>query len=291
MAHAATIARNLGAQRQGGNWRSPCPLGCGYDLVITDGKQGLLTHCFGGCAFDDIAAVLVEFGSLDDDDVDLDVPQPIASARSPEQDARRIERALRTYAEADTAGSLVPTYIHEVRGISLPLSPVLREHLQYPHRLGIRLPVMLAGVTNAGGVLTGTHATVLRHDGRGKADLGNPEYQRETRGKIKGGVIRLTEHDPERELIIGEGIESTLSAMEIYHLPGWSGISADNLKDAVELPPAVRRIVIAADNDTSGAGQRAALEAHRRWVAEGRAVRIVMPPCVGDFNDLLQEGH
>jgi hypothetical protein len=54
------------------------------------------------------------------------------------------------------------------------------------------------------------------------------------------------------------------------------------------LPPEVRRIVIAADNDASGAGQRNALAAYDRWTAEGRSVRIKIPPNTGDdFNDVL----
>ena len=54
------------------------------------------------------------------------------------------------------------------------------------------------------------------------------------------------------------------------------------------LPPEVRRIAIAADNDASGVGQRNALAAYDRWTAEGRSVRIVAPPVVGDdFNDVL----
>ena len=50
----------------------------------------------------------------------------------------------------------------------------------------------------------------------------------------------------------------------------------------------MRRIVVAADNDASGVGQRNALAAYNRWTAEGRSVRIVAPPVVGDdFNDVL----
>ena len=56
----------------------------------------------------------------------------------------------------------------------------------------------------------------------------------------------------------------------------------------MELPPDVRRIIIAADNDASGAGQRNALAAYDRRTAEGRSARIKTPPAAGtDFNDLL----
>jgi len=78
-----------------------------------------------------------------------------------------------------------------------------------------------------------------------------------------------------------------LSAMQIFGLPGWSVVYAGGLK-TVEVPPAVRRIIIAADNDISGAGQRNALAAYERWSGEGRSVQIKRPPVIGhDFNDVL----
>ena len=69
--------------------------------------------------------------------------------------------------------------------------------------------------------------------------------------------------------------------------PVWSAVFAGGLK-TTELPPDVRRIIIAADNDVSGAGQRNALAAYDRWTAEGRSVRIKTPSDIGDdFNDVL----
>ena len=66
---AAGIARQLGATRQGNNWRCACPRDCGYSLSLSDGEDGrLLAFCFGGCEFDEIMLALVEYGLLDDDD-------------------------------------------------------------------------------------------------------------------------------------------------------------------------------------------------------------------------------
>ena len=92
------------------------------------------------------------------------------------------------------------------------------------------------------------------------------------------------------ELIIAEGDRDLLSPRrELSDLPCWSAVFAGGLK-TTQLPPDVRRIVIAADNDVSGAGQRNALAAYDRWTAEGREVRIKTPPEVGDdFNDVLSK--
>ena len=55
-----------------------------------------------------------------------------------------------------------------------------------------------------------------------------------------------------------------------------------------DLPPIVRQVIILADDDFSGAGERTACSAAARWLAEGRRVRIVVPPEPGtDFNDML----
>ena len=80
---AAGIARQLGATRQGNNWRCACPRGCGYGLSFRDGAGGrLLAFCFGGCAFDDIMSALVEYGLLDDnDDDDLHVSRGVTVCR------------------------------------------------------------------------------------------------------------------------------------------------------------------------------------------------------------------
>jgi hypothetical protein len=287
VAGAASIARNLGGWREGDDWHCSCPLECSYVLSLRDSDDGkLLAHCFGGCEYDDVIASLVEYGVFDDDDTVLPRCEERASTvRSIEQDAYRIGQACGIYAEA-SAGSLVATYLHEARGLSLLPPEILKEHPHCPHRLGVRLPAMVAPVVNVDGEQNAVHCTYLRRDGTGKANLSR-QFQRECRGVVRGGAIRLALHDPQRPLIIGEGIESTLSAMQIFGLPGWSAVYAGGLK-TVELPLAVRSVVIAADNDVGGTGQRNALAARERWTDEGRAVRIVMPTASGDdFNDVL----
>ena len=284
---AAGIARRLGGQRQGNNWRCACPRDCGYSLSLSEGEDGrLLAFCFGGCEFNEIMPALVEYGLLDGADVDLGAPQGYQAAalrNDVDQRRRKIQQAREFY-----AGSAWDERIKIYLGSRLIIrtSPILRFHEQAPHRLGARLPAMIAPVVDVDGEQTGTHLTYLRRDVAGKADLAK-EFQRECRGVIHGGAIRLMEHDLGVELIIAEGIETALSAAQLFDLPCWSAVFAGGLK-TTELPPDVRRIVIAADNDVSGAGQRNALAAYDRWTAEGREVRIKTPPEVGDdFNDVL----
>ena len=246
---AAGIARQLGATRQGNNWRCACPRGCGYSLSFSDGEDGrLLAFCFGGCEFDEIMLALVEYGLLDDDDDAGDDPHVSRACRClSARYAERIAHARQIY-DSGVWDERIAVYLRS-RGIGLT-SPVLRFQEQAPHRLGARLPAMLAPVVNVTGEQIGVHLTYLRRDGGGKANLPK-EYQRECRGVIHGGAIRLAEHDPDAELVVGEGVESTFSAMQLFGLAGWSAVYAGGLK-TIELPPDVRRIIIAADNDVSG---------------------------------------
>jgi putative DNA primase/helicase len=280
---AAGIARQLGATRQGNNWRCACPRGCGYGLSFCDGADGrLLAFCFGGCAFDEIMSALVEYGLLDaDDDDDLHVSRRVTVCQR--DITERIAHARQIY-DSGTHDQRIAVYLRS-RGIHLT-SPVMRFAEQAPHRLGARLPAILAPIVDVDGEQIGVHLTYLRRDGSGKAEL-TKEYQRECRGAVHGGAIRLLPFNSDLALLVSEGVESGLAASELFGLPCWSAVYAGGLCSLV-LPPEVRHIVIAADNDKSGVGQRNALAAYDRWTAEGRSARIKTPPKTDtDFNDLL----
>jgi len=106
-------------------------------------------------------------------------------------------------------------------------------------------------------------------------------------GPIAGGAVRLGMPCAGRWLAIGEGIETTLAVVTASAMPGWAALSAGGIR-ALVLPREATHIVICADNDASGTGQRAAHDAAARWLAEGRRVRIAMPPEPGtDMADLL----
>jgi hypothetical protein len=72
--------------------------------------------------------------------------------------------------------------------------------------------------------------------------------------------------------------------------PAWAALSTSGIASLILPPlPLAATVVILADNDPSGAGERAAHTAAQRWLAERRRVRIAMPPEPGtDFNDVLR---
>ena len=78
-----------------------------------------------------------------------------------------------------------------------------------------------------------------------------------------------------------------MSIPTLRKLPAWAALSTSGLV-ALASPPVVRTVIILADHDANGAGERAARAAAAHWLAEGRRVRIAMPPAAGtDFNDVL----
>jgi hypothetical protein len=290
---AAALAGALGGKPEGeGRYRVPCP-SCGRgNLQIHDGHARLLFKCWNGCAFEDITAAFREQGTSTGGS-----RRGISEANPAEEAERRrlkMETARALYSRAEpAAGSIVETYLKS-RAITLPISPALRFMRYAPHRDGNTYPAMLAPVVDVNGEQIGVHLTFLSPDGLGKHNFDDPKLCRECRGPISGGAVRLADHDADPELLVGEGIESVLSALQLFDdmhgALAWAALSTEGLK-ALALPPGIRRIAIAADNDANNAGQDAALSAYYRWKGESRSVRLLMPPRAGDdFNDVLMRG-
>ncbi len=301
MTAAERIAKVLsGAYRSGRWWRSRCPVhgSRGGTLALRDGDRGLVVHCHAGCDRREILAELRRRGLLGG----RAAPGP--EARRDQSDARRavgdrrdvdeadrrrrIAEALDIWNESypDTLTGLVGRYLWS-RGIYHPVPPTIRMHGAFgPYgrhlQSGERRPQMVALVEHVDHGPVGVSRTFLAIDGSGKASLDPPRL---FCGPVKGAAVRLA---PACEtLMVGEGIETCLALMQVQALPGWAALSTSGLK-ALVLPTVVRTVIILADNDANGAGERAARAAAERWLAEGRRVRLAMPTEAGsDFNDVL----
>ena len=121
-------------------------------------------------------------------------------------------------------------------------------------------------------------------DGPRKAAL---DPGRASLGSLAGGAVRILEPASDA-VLLGEGIESTAAAVRVLDWPGgaWATLGTSGLRTVV-LPASVRRVVIAADRDVEGAGQKAAAALSRRLKAEGRRVECWLPSICSDFNDEL----
>lgn len=283
---AETIARALGGHRAGAGWTARCPA---HDdrtpsLSLTDTKDGkLLVRCHAGCDQKDVIAALRGRGLWGEGRSRAGEwthrRKPVE--REPDGDeARRTERALAIWQSSrPSPETLVATYLGS-RGLHLPPSDALRFHPGMKHPAGGFWPAMVALVTKGlDGAPIAVHRTFLAHDGGGKAPV---DPQKMMLGPCRGGAVRLAEQG--EVLMVGEGIETCLAAMQASGHPAWAALSTSGLR-ALDLPKDVRDVIVLADGDD--AGEAAARSCALRWKREGRRVRIARPPQGMDFNDML----
>jgi putative DNA primase/helicase len=103
---------------------------------------------------------------------------------------------------------------------------------------------------------------------------------------MNGSAIRLHKVNEGDAIVIGEGIETTLSASILTGLPGWASMDAGKM-ELIEIPEMIKMIVIAGDNDESFTGQAAAYNLAKRLKLKGKIVEVIIPEKIGDFNDKL----
>jgi len=144
---------------------------------------------------------------------------------------------------------------------------------------GYRRPALLAAVRSVDGALTAVEITYLAANGRRADDLRLP---RKTIGVVPPGcAVRL---DPvSAEMLVGEGVVTTLSASARFDLPAWALTSTRNLRAWIP-PAAVHALLIAADRGTDG--EASAERLRRRLTERGLRVWVELPPPgYGDWND------
>ncbi len=296
---AGKIARALGgAYRTGAWWRCHCPAhgSASASLALRDGDRGLIVHCWAGCQAPEVLAELGHRGLLDANAGDvIRPPDPAAARRRREAEVadrrRRLDlaRDIWTSSWPADATSQIGRYFAS-RRIAVSAPPSIRLHGMFgpygKHPGGQCRPQMVGLVEHVEHGAVGVHRTFLALDGSQKAVL---DPVRICHGPIAGGAVRLA---PAAEtLMVGEGIETCLAAMQATAMPSWAALSTSGLV-ALVLPSIVRTVVILADNDANGAGERAAHAAAQRCLAEGRRVRIAIPHEPGtDMADVLADGE
>lgn len=251
--------------------------------------------------------------------------------------AKAISQARRIWGESVPAeGTAVRDYL-ALRGIPATRLPVLPAALRFAPaaryvipagRRGEyseihRGPAMVAAIRNPAGEITAVHRTWLDLTrANGKAELGldpagRPWPAKKVLGSKKGGAIRLRSPEGATTLVMGEGIETTLSALLAEPPPGgaafWAGVDLGNmggrrqrgeglkfagipdLEDGEAfLPPScICHLVYVQDGDSDPRLTRATLEAGlRRAMAlrPGLTGGIVRAAEGRDLNDMLREG-
>jgi hypothetical protein len=131
--------------------------------------------------------------------------------------------------------------------------------------------------------LKAVHRTRLTADGK--------KVDRRMFGEATGTAIKL---DPDESvtlgLVIGEGIETVLSARQLGFRPAWA---LGSVAAVAKFPvlPGIEGLSLAAEDDKTGANARALDECGNRWHGAGRAVIVLGSKFGGDLNDALNHGR
>lgn len=311
-----------GLKGRNGQLAGPCPDCGGNDRFGVNLKKGCggVFHCRGCGASGGDAIALVQFldgcgflravetlaGPPPDGSTETDDERCAREAQAIERRERlereRIECEAREAAElqetiqycdrlwAETV-PLPPEAIayFAVRGITLDEVPDqggLRFHRAYPFD-GITLPCIVARFTDP---VTNELGGLWRRPIGGRKP--------KSLGPIRRQVIRLwSDEHVEQGLVIGEGVETVLSAAlgrphnGTQLQPAWACGGTDSLRH-FPLLNGIGSLTIISDNDVNGAGQDAASDCADRWEEAGRWVEILTPKAIGaDFNDLKRWGE
>ena len=287
--NAKFIARQLQKpSRTGAGWVACCPAHPDKtpSLSLRDEDSRVLWKCHAGCTQDEVRQAFKRLGLLEQ----IISPRSPTSTRQTQavlEDARKAELARKIMAECTPAsGTLVETYLMS-RGINFVPKQLLFHHDLW-HSRCLSYPAMVARVLNpmtrqyTGGI----HRTWLTKDGQGKAPI---DPAKKMLGSCMGGVVLLGGHVKGQQVLVGEGVETVLAGVQAKGLLGIAALSAGNLAQ-LELPIELSDVVILADHDAHGVGQKAAERLAHRLDKNGRQVRIAIPPSPGDINDLLNLG-
>jgi hypothetical protein len=141
-------------------------------------------------------------------------------------------------------------------------------------------PALIASVRNGDGKLTGLSRTWLDPSGAGKAPVSTP---RRAIGHLLGHGVRFGMAG--EVMAAGEGIETMLSLRQVTpNLPILAALSANHLA-ALELPPTLRRLYLARDDDPAG---RTAVDALATRARETGIEALVLAAELGDLNEDLR---
>jgi putative DNA primase/helicase len=281
---AQTIAEALSGRKAGSGWTARCPAHEDRtpSLSIRDSDDGkVLVCCHAGCDQERVIAALRARNLWTGFRLkSRRATGPIVKRPSEDNDVRRSKDALAIWQSAMRAhGTVVETYLLS-RGLYLAPSPALRFHVRLKHPSGGTWPAMVAMVARGSdSAPLAIHRTFLARDGSSKAPV---DPQKMMLGPCRGGAVHLA--DPSALLMVGEGIETCLAAMQATGKPTWAAFSTSGLR-SLDLPKDVCDVIVVADGDD--AGEAAAQDCAWRWKREGRRVRIARPPHGLDFNDML----
>lgn len=278
-----SILAELGVDKQHLTGRhGPCPLCAGKDRFRFDDK-GLGRWICSQCGAGDGVSLLQKIHGWDFKEAAREIERVAGTARAiPIRQGPSID-AVKAEMRAIWKGSkplvmLDATARWWLRRVGvIPQSKDLRAVMSLRCPGAGDFPAMIALVRGVDGEVVNMHRTFL--DGQGdKAPIDDARRVMPL-SLPKGCAIRLT--DPAATLGIAEGLETAVAATEMFGVPCWSAMTAQNMQDFAP-PEGVEKVVVFGDCDASFTGQAAAYTLARKLWSRQIKVEIRIPEKIGD---------
>jgi putative DNA primase/helicase len=275
--------------------RGPCPICGGKDRFRFDDKNGsgswICNHCGSGYGVHLHQKLHdLTLGEALSDVEKLIATAPAAPVKS-SSSRTDFEKARETWLQTAPMGSGIMRYLERTRGISPVVIGKMRSVRQFDRLLYLdddgnfcgRFTAMVGLIQSPDGKGWGVHRTYL---GGGGLQAPVPTPKKVLGSVPEGAAIRLFDH--EGVLGVAEGIETALSAMQLFGVPTWATINFVGLEKWIP-PDRVTSVVVFGDNDRSFTGQTAAYALARKLKAKGLPVSVQIPVTPGhDWNDELR---
>ena len=301
MTLAENIAHELGKGKEKKNetgWLTCCPVHGDekpslsiMDSTDSNGNPDIIVHCHTGCGFEAVKDELRASGYLPEWEPGNGQRKPLNGSRTTAGGGKKdnLPAFIWSKSKQDQEAAEVIRKAFTFRGIDLEEIPPNMRLNEYEGKRSIVCAMQHPLETEAAEAPEAVHMTHLNEEGY-KAGT---QYH----GPKKGRAVLL--YNDENRLVIGEGLETTLSATQATGYSGMVCGDAGNMASMTKLPERFREIFILVDSDTTFTGQRAALEAAEN-IAEansGASVFLVTPddscftgqPLKRDFNNLPAE--
>ncbi len=258
-------------------------------LLLREGR--VIVHTFGDGDWKDVLDYLRGEGLVDAHNAPTTLSQARrAQSGAPVTGLERRQAALRLWEAGRPLARTLSARHCALRGVGRPLPghDVLRHGGQTPvsayaesrhHR-----PALLAAICDRDGGFTAVEVTYLAPNGRRAIDL---RLSRKTVGPSPAScAVRIDDAAP--QMLVAEGLFTTLSASARFALPAWALMSTRNMRHW-RPPEGVREVLIAADRGADGEASAEQLRAG--LVGAGLKARIALPPeGFGDWNEAEAAG-
>jgi DNA primase len=271
-------------------------------------------HCFGCGRGGDVIAFVQEYEGVDFHEacerllggstdpakqIRIRTPEELEQERARKEEADHREKWKRECAQEDwrnhiplwdPGAALGVRYLRDTRGIHPPY-PETVGFGSYRHPVtGLTLPALILARHNPA---DHDHIAGVQYIFLGEDAQKIPDKAKISLGRIEGGRSRLLNPYPLTHLLLGEGLETSLSAHRIF---GGDDVGAwcfcGGFPGEVVLPDSVTEALIVADADEHGESERKA-EALAEWIrSTGRSAQVLVPGAIGlDANDILRGRH